>query len=240
MSEPVPIITCEHAVNYVPGRFRALFNAQQTLLNSHRGYDAGALELAESLAEALGAPCYAARVTRLLIDHNRSPHNPALWSPFSRQLTAADRDWLLETCYRPFRARVGHWIDTQLGAGQRVLHLAVHSFTPNLDGQLRRMDVGILYDPRRDSEAGFARLWQQRLQLARPELRVRRNAPYRGTSDGHQTGYRRQYAPDRYLGIELEVNQALVDDARWRPLQDALANSLAAVLKLSAAPDAEP
>jgi len=42
-----------------------------------------------------------------------------------------------------------------------------------------------------------------------PGLRVRRNYPYRGAADGLTTHLRRQLGP-RYLGVELEINQALL------------------------------
>ena len=36
------VLSCEHAHNRVPARYRHLFDAE--LLESHRGYDLGALE----------------------------------------------------------------------------------------------------------------------------------------------------------------------------------------------------
>jgi len=42
-----------------------------------------------------------------------------------------------------------------------------------------------------------------------PTLRLRRNAPYRGVSDGLPTTLRRRFG-NRYLGMELEVNQRFV------------------------------
>ncbi len=228
MPEQVLLISCEHAVNRVPRRFLELFSSHEAVLASHRGYDAGALELAEYLAEALQAPCFVGRITRLLVDHNRSPHNRALWSEFSRQLDAAGRDWLLESFYRPFRAGVSARIAAHIGAGQRVLHLGVHSFTPVLDGKQRTTDIGILYDPQRAGEKVFARSLQGALRRARPDLRVRMNDPYRGISDGHQSGYRRQYAGDRYLAVELEINQRLVTGVpgSWQILQRDIGASL--------------
>ena len=236
MPEPVLLISCEHAVNYVPPRFHGLFEGHEVVLHSHRGYDAGALELAEYLAGELHAPCFKGQVTRLLVDHNRSPHNRTLWSEFSRQLDTADKEWLLDTYYRPFRACVSDWIAAQNGAGESVLHLGIHSFTPVLDGKPRTTDIGILYDPQRVAEKTFARLLQRALQSARPDLRVRMNDPYRGVHDGHQSGYRRQYAGDRYQAIELEINQSLVSGASvvWQVLQGEVASGLRAALTAGA------
>jgi hypothetical protein len=54
------------------------------------------------------------------------------------------------------------------------------------------------------------------------------NDPYRGISDGHQSGYRRQYAGDRYLAVELEINQLLVTGVpgSWQALQRDIGASL--------------
>jgi hypothetical protein len=58
------------------------------------------------------------------------------------------------------------------------------------------------------------------------------NDPYRGTSDGHHSGYRRRYSEDSYLAIELEINQRLVagDPTDWLVLQQTVASSLRTAL----------
>lgn len=232
MPEPVLLISCEHAVNHVPSRFAGLFASAADVLASHRGYDAGALDLADTLAGTFRAPCFAAEITRLLVDHNRSPHNRALWSEYSRPCAAADKTWLLETFYRPFRARVGAWIEERVDAGQPVLHLSIHSFTPVLDGKPRTTDIGILYDPHRGTERAFGRRWQGALQASAPALRTRLNSPYRGVSDGHQRHYRQRYPSHDYLAVELEVNQRLVTSSPgpWLAVKEALCSTLQAVL----------
>lgn len=227
MAEPTLLISCEHAVNTIPPDFKELFFGCEPVLNTHRGFDPGALDLAESLANRYRVPCFAARISRLLVDHNRSPHNRSLWSEFSRGLSPEQKNRLLEEYYRPFRTSVGNWIAQQIREGGTVLHLSVHSFTPVYAGKVRALDIGLLYDPRRAAERNFARDWQLNLHAAEPGLRVRLNTPYRGTSDCHQTGYRQQYPPGKYLAIELEVNQALVEtDAVWLSLKRLLSTSL--------------
>ena len=59
-----------------------------------------------------------------------------------------------------------------------------------------------------------------------PALRVRRNYPYTGKSDGLTAYLRRRFDADRYLGIELEINQAQVAGKGWRRLQGQIAQSL--------------
>jgi predicted N-formylglutamate amidohydrolase len=103
----------------------------------------------------------------------------------------------------------------------------VHSFTPVLDGVVRRTDVGVLYDPRRPGERDLALELRRRLRAAH-DWRVRLNDPYRGNADGLTTTLRRRFPENRYWGIELEVNQRLVkrSPARWFRLQQTLAKVL--------------
>jgi predicted N-formylglutamate amidohydrolase len=112
------------------------------------------------------------------------------------------------------------------------VHVSSHSFTPKLDGELRRADIGLLYDPSRPGEAALCAAWRAALRAAAPGLVVRRNYPYRGTSDALVTDLRRRFSPSRYLGIEIEVNQkfAQAGGAQWRALRRLLVASLAQVL----------
>jgi predicted N-formylglutamate amidohydrolase len=100
----------------------------------------------------------------------------------------------------------------------------MHSFTPVLKGEVRRADVAFLYDPASQVERDLCDGWSSRLKLARPDLRVRRNYPYRGTDDGFTTALRAEFGERKYAGIELEVNQRFPLDSpkEWRVLQQDL------------------
>ena len=94
-----------------------------------------------------------------------------------------------------------------MSRGRRVIHVSSHSFTPELDGKVRRADVGLLYDPGRHGEAELCARWKASLAAIAPELRVRRNYPYAGKGDGLTSYLRLRFPPGAYVGIELEVNQ---------------------------------
>ena len=214
-----PIVTCEHGGNQVPCRYAPLFAGQEELLASHRGWDPGALELADRLATRLGALLFGATTTRLLVDLNRSPGAPDLFSEISRGLPAAERARVLAERYFPYRLAVEAAVAAALtDDGATVLHLSAHSFTPALDPPARDFDLGILFDPERPREAAFARRLRAALAARAPHLSVRDNQPYLGTADGLTTHLRRRFPAGRYLGIELEVNQRLPlgKVARWR------------------------
>jgi predicted N-formylglutamate amidohydrolase len=207
------LLTCEHGGHRVPAAWRGLFAGRQALLRSHRGWDPGALAVARSLARSLGAPLVAATTTRLLVDPNRSEANPAVFSAFTRGLDRESRRMLLARHHRPHWERVRAAIAAHPGG---TLHLAVHSFTPALRGERRDFALGLLYDPKRRRERELAIAWQNELAAELGRGAVRRNAPYRGDSDGLTTALRREHSERRYLGVELELSQALLAHAAQR------------------------
>jgi predicted N-formylglutamate amidohydrolase len=224
------LVTCEHGGNAVPQQYLALFpDSARQALESHRGFDAGALTVARALSEAVGAPLLYSETTRLLVDLNRSPRHPRLYSEYTRTLGAADKSKLLAAHYTPYRSAVERAVEGAAARGTFLLHVSSHSFTPSLGGAERNADVGLLFDPGRAPEARWARLWQDALAAELPGWRIRRNYPYRGTSDGLTTHLRRRTPDVSYAGIELEVNQRRVPEADWQEHVAGIAASLARI-----------
>lgn len=234
-------VTCEHAGNDVPAAYAPLFIAHRHLLPTHRGWDPGALLLAREMAARFSAPLYFETTTRLLVDLNRSVGTPDLHSEATRQLSLVERRAILDRYYHPHRRRVDEAVADLVGAGDRVIHIASHSFTPELHGHVRTADVGLLYDPRRPGEVAFCSAWLAALKTSDPLLRLRRNYPYLGRSDGVAQALRRQHPPTAYVGIELEVNQRYVERGgpAWPKLRRTLLETLAETLQLrgGTAPD---
>jgi predicted N-formylglutamate amidohydrolase len=207
---PSVVVTCEHGGNRVPRSYAKAFAGQGALLRTHRGYDLGAADVAVAVAQHLRAPSFIATSTRLLVDLNRSVGHPRLFSEFTRGLGAADKERILAEHYLPHRRAVERAIARARGRSGFVVHLAIHSFTPVLDGDERRADVGLLYDPARARERALCRSWLAALRAAEPERVVRRNYPYRGVTDGFATALRRAHGASAYAGFEVEVNQRLL------------------------------
>jgi predicted N-formylglutamate amidohydrolase len=229
LDDRVLIVTCEHGGHKVPPAFAPLFRDHRGLLNSHRGWDPGALELARNLAQAFGAPCFASTTTRLLVDLNRSVGHRELFSEITRPLARAARQEILALHYRPYRDAVEREFARHIAAGRSVLHVASHSFTPVLDDVVRRADVACLYDPRRPAESALAGHWLAAFARRAPGLRLRRNYPYRGRGDGLAALLRKRFPNAAYAGIELEVNQSFVAQggAPWARLRSDLIDALA-------------
>lgn len=212
----VLILSCEHGGHQIPVRYAALFDGARPALASHRGHDSGAAAIARQLAAALGTRPLVARTSRLLVDLNRSIGHPQLFSEFTRSLSRDGRRQLLARHYHPHRARVQARIALQIAAGCRVVHLACHSFAPELGGVVRNADIGLLFDSQRPAERAFCRILRDGLAAADATLRIRMNYPYRGTADGLTTALRRFFPAHAYLGIELECNQARLTTRRER------------------------
>lgn len=226
------VITCEHGGQRIPARYRALFDGQQPLLDSHRGFDPGALAMARDLAGAFAAPLAVSTVSRLLVDLNRSIGHPRLHFETVRQAPADLRQEILRRYYAPYRARAAALVTEAVARHGRVVHVSSHSFTPELDGQVRTADIGLLYDPARPGEVDLCARWQASLRACAPGLAIRRNYPYAGKGDGLTAWLRRRLAPDAYVGIELEVNQKHVfaGGRAWRALRQVIVESLRSAL----------
>lgn len=222
------VVTCEHATNYVPVRWRRAFQGETVVLNTHRAWDPGALALARELTNELRAPLFCGQVTRLLVDLNRRVDSPAVFSEFSRKLNGDQRRLLLHLYHWPYRVAIQDAVAENLRQGRDVLHLSCHSFTPVLDGETRQAEIGLLFDPKRRPEAALCTRWMNELSAALLNHRVRASYPYKGTSDGMTTWLRGQFPADRYIGVEIELNQsfAALPPRRWAEVRRTLRNAL--------------
>jgi len=184
--------------------------------------------MARALASAFGAPLVTSTISRLLIDLNRSIGHPQLFSATTRGAPANLRAKIVEQHYRPYRVQVERLVRQSVSRGRRVIHISSHSFTPGLDGKVRRADVGLLYHPGRHGEVELCARWKASLAVFAPQLRVRRNYPYAGKGDGLTSHLRLHFPRGAYVGIELEVNQGIVlaPGRRWKALRGVLIDSL--------------
>lgn len=229
------VVSCEHGGNHLPAGFPRPVELLRALA-THRGWDPGALPLARLLASRLRAPLRFSSMSRLVVDPNRSEGHEELFSQWSQTLPLPERRRLVTHYHRSHRLRVRRAVEAASNEGRRpVVHLAVHTFTPVLDGVEREVDVGILFDPTREFESRIAHVWRAAIRTRCPELRVCFNEPYDGRSDGLTSALRTTFDAEggpEYAGIELELNQALIEsEGRFPdPLAAALADTLKQVL----------
>lgn len=208
------IVSCEHASPEIPPSFQRLGVAEADL-RSHSSWDEGAAVVAKEVAAAFGAFPYLGGWSRLLVDLNRAPENDqaipetsfGLYVPGNYRLAARDRSDRLRRYHRPYREAVRRAAREILDAGDVCLHLAVHSFTDDIDGTKRDGVAGVLYDPEHELET---RLAEQMLGALRETLDTRPNYPYPGTADALCTSLRGELPRERYAGIEIELSHALL------------------------------
>ncbi len=205
------LLTCEHGGAEIPQPYSSyLSSSDRKLLKTHRGWDAGALKIARQLQAELDCPLIFSEVSRLLVDLNRSAHHHSCLGPAFRDQSEDLKKAIFERYYWPHRQKVDAQIRGLLKKSNAVLHIAVHSFTPVLNGEVRTAELGLLYDPARKSEKKWADRLYQELKPLLGELRIRRNYPYLGKSDGLTRALRKDFGVQRYAGIEVEVNQNAV------------------------------
>jgi predicted N-formylglutamate amidohydrolase len=177
--------------------------------------------MASYLAKQLNVPLFGCFTSRLLIEVNRSIENEQLFSEFTSRLSTFEKEKLFQYIYKPYRERV---LSTIENLPKPLLHLSIHSFTPVLNNLERKTDIGILFDPDRNSELVFCQKLQEHLLIDLPEFQIHFNEPYKGTDDGFTTWLRKKYTADDYTGIEIEVNQKFVSIPSR--IQEALLNSI--------------
>lgn len=198
------LLTCEHGGNNVPKQYQSLFQ-DESVLHSHRGHDLGSLDAFKHLKPLAGSSKHS-EISRLLIELNRSLHHNNLFSEYSKTLSKTDKESLISDYYLKYRNDVETIIENLIKENQKVLHVSVHSFTPNLNEVERNCDIGLLYDSRKTEEKVFCKQLKNELLKQNKTLNIRFNYPYLGKADGFTTYLRKQF-PNNYLGIELEINQ---------------------------------
>lgn len=180
------LLTCDHASNRVPpdvaGGDLGLSDKDMA---RHIAYDIGAAGLTRALADLIDAPAILSTFSRLVIDPNRGQDDPTLLMqlydgtviPGNRGMNHAERERRLDRFYRPYHAAIEDLVTDRPDA----IYIAIHSYTPRLNGRPKRpWQVGILHDSR---DSRFARALIDRL-AGEPDLVVGDNEPYSGSLPG--------------------------------------------------------
>ena len=209
------MLTCEHASNRLPAAFKKAIPAE--VLKTHRAYDIGALAVFRKLVKFAKPEFYCeGKYSRLFVDLNRTITNKSAFSEYYEQIdkaTASKVKAQATAYWSEYRAAIEKFVDSALKPKTRaaksepeIVHLGIHSFTPELNGKVRNADIGILYDPSRPQECELAQVIKDEIKRLYPTMKVRFNYPYKGTSDGLTTTLRKKFGP-RYAGLEIEINQ---------------------------------
>lgn len=179
-------------------------------LADHIAWDIGAAALARAVAAEFAAPVVESGTSRLVVDCNRDLHDRDLIVeethgvvvPGNRALDAAARADRVARWHAPYHAAVDDVLATR---PEPTILVSIHTFTPDLRGERRALDVGVLYDDHVPLAGTLADA------LATTGLVVRHNEPYSGLA-GLIYSARVHGTRHGFRYVELEVNNALVRD----------------------------
>lgn len=180
------VLVCDHASAAIPRSLGDLGLPEATRLD-HVGWDIGAAAVARLLAEWLDAPLVLSGYSRLAVDCNRPPGSPGsipevtcgITVPGNLGLDGAAREARIAALFRPYHGMISTLIDARLAAGGPLALLAIHSFTPVMNGVARPWAIGITYG--RDRRLAGHLL--ERLAARHPELVAGDNQPYAVTDE---------------------------------------------------------
>ena len=208
------IVSCEHASNAIPEELDGLGLPPEALLD-HHAWDAGAREIATHLADHLDAPVFLGRWSRLVADLNRPEDLPTvvpensfgLFVPHNQNLDEDVRRARVERYHRPYWSAVMKEIERRTSANPaaRLLHLSIHSFTPEYNGVVRAVSLGVMFDPDYPLENALGTAMVHRIRELGLVSEV--NQPYDGRAAALTTSCRNKFDAHRYAGIEIEMNQ---------------------------------
>ncbi len=204
----------DHAGNRVPLSLGDLGLAPEERAR-HIAWDIGIAGLGRQLADRLDSCFIHQNYSRLVIDCNRSPQSSqAIMAisdgtavPANRSLDPAAAQARIDAIHAPYHSAIHSDLERRRLAKEQIVLVALHSFTPAMNGIDRPWQIGVLYDQgdRRFAKAMLGALSKQ------GDLCVGDNRPYTMDSTDFTIPF---HAFDRRLPYaELEIRQDLLLDS---------------------------
>jgi len=174
------LLVCDHADNSIPERLNRL-GLDPASLQTHIAIDLGAATLSRALATILDSRLVLAKFSRLVIDLNRPLNEPTLIPeqsdgvevPGNGALSVGDRQQRVSEIFDAYHGAIARELLSIRKTQNRAAIVAVHSFTPRMNGFDRPWHIGILWtDDQRMSRPLIESLRQD------PSLSVGDNQPY--------------------------------------------------------------
>ncbi len=208
------LLVCDHASPRLPRSLGDL-GLDPPARRGHLAVDIGAGALARNLAADLGVTAVLAGYSRLVVDLNRDLLDPAAFLEFgdgvvipgNRNLSPEAKSGRAEAFYRPYHRAIDEQIARLRATGRDPAVVAVHSFTPVLDGVSRPWQMGILWDADRRFAEAMIRL------LREAGFVVGDNEPYSGKAPQDYTIDTHAEAPGLpHVGIEIRQDLVHEDE----------------------------
>ena len=147
------LLTCDHASWTVPESLGDL-GLPVRELTSHIGWDPGAAEVTLLLAKRFDATAVLSGYSRLVVDCNRKPGSEhfiprvshGVRVPGNARLSPQEVAQRRDTLFSPYHEAIAKALSLIRERGATPIYLAVHSFTPRLNGFNRPWHFGVLWD----------------------------------------------------------------------------------------------
>lgn len=153
LSEQPILLVCDHASDRIPRSLGEL-GLDPAARRCHLAVDIGAGALTEKLSCSLGVTGVLAEYSRLVVDCNRQLMDPGAFLEFgdgivvhgNRKLSNEDKEQRAKALYTPFHEAVDGQVRRLLNIGRAPSFIAIHSFTPVMNGVTRPWEMGVLWD----------------------------------------------------------------------------------------------
>ncbi len=153
LAEQSILLVCDHASCRFPKSLGDM-GLDPFARRCHLAIDIGAGPLTEKLATSLGVTAVLAQYSRLVVDCNRQLMDPGAFLeygdgilvPGNRNLHRADKNLRSETLYWPYHKAVDEQVRRLHQMGAAPAFIAIHSFTPVMNGESRPWQMGVLWD----------------------------------------------------------------------------------------------
>lgn len=179
----------------------------------HLAIDIGAGPLTESLAESLGVTAVVQNYSRLIVDCNRQLMDPSAFLeygdgilvPGNRNLHQQDKDLRASALYWPYHCAIDEQVQRLRKAGPAPAFIAIHSFTPVLNGESRAWQIGVLWDKDKRVKQMFLEGFRDAGYYVGDNEPYSGKAPQDFTIDHHAEEIGLPH-------VGLEIRQDLIDD----------------------------
>jgi len=210
------LIVCDHASHVIPEKLKSLGLSNKDL-SRHIALDIGAKMLGRLIADGLNSALIEAGFSRLVVDLNRDPISPSSMPevsdgtliPGNKDLDRDSRDARLNEIYHPYHTAISGCVKRIKNAGHTPFLISVHSFTPVYGTEVRRTEIGLLWNNNKNISLDFVDI----LRAQNPNIIADNNKPYSITEDPHVNHTILKHGFDEENNnLLVEIRQDLISD----------------------------
>jgi predicted N-formylglutamate amidohydrolase len=213
LAESPILLICDHASCLFPKSLGDM-GLDPFARRCHLAIDIGAGPLTESLAESLGVTAVVHNYSRLVVDCNRQLMDPSAFLeygdgilvPGNRNLHRDDKERRADALYWPYHRAIDEQVQRLRKVGPPPAFIAIHSFTPVLNGESRAYQMGVLWDKDQRVKQIFLEGFRDAGYYVGDNEPYSGKAPQDFTIDHHAEEIGLPH-------VGLEIRQDLIDDA---------------------------